>query len=839
MSFPFIKQNVRSFLSSENSERELNSSSSSELSTIRCFYECVNQNMSSAQCIQHIKDTIGENLDGHEIPNLQIKVSPPRTPKAISETYWMIGIPVNLYGETHCNINGGNIIYPWDWEISEGISVSIPPVSCIGLDAIACCNKVMLEVGAQVPLVDKNGNCLSCWVHQEPLEPVISSGTGSLAYLEYSSTDGIDCQSMELTPAEVQSVDDEVETQLVNVRNAIDDILIQDPVNCGDFIRLHRDLLFYGRAFPSAMSKISGLLCGICKSESETYTLTTKMIRTLIWIKIRLTGELKSDENCIIIYTDHQDRVMEPPKIGGSRHELDWDRDDPDCEEPPSNPNNPAMAPVQPPNPSGGSCPLPKVESAPGSGVCICPLPYDEDDMGGCNACVDTIGNPSNGCLPSGAGCVAPKIESPAGSGVCVCPPGYTHVYGTCQPDGSNDCIAPKVADRLGNCVCPNGSYQGENDICYVDCTIEDVIEKFGTDGPCGTPYTDCLKEACGDYWSDECKKLLEGDSSVKGSASAWAECLQTDIYTGSDGPPGMTGVSGKSKTTSQASAKSATKSISSGSINAPILSVKTTTFSGKTATTSAKTATTKSMTSSTKSKTQSAGRRRRVVRHLTGTTTAKFGDAKSKDTKATKVSSKASIPTAKSTKTGSMTTATSTKTASMATATSTKTESMATATSTKTASMPTAPSTKTASMPTAPSTKSAPAHLPAPTPIGLPGPPSDCALQCEDIGRKPLVAGPDGSYPLPSSSAKSGSSTKSTGGTTAKSMESTTATSMGGNTAKSMEGTTAKSMGGSSAKSKADSSAKSMVGTSAESVSVYIDEYAEEGTKKSMRGSS
>jgi hypothetical protein len=305
---------------------------------------------------------------------------------------------------------------------------------------------------AGIPLVDKNGNCLSCWVHQEPLEPVISAGTNSLAYLEHASPDGVTCAVSELDPPTVQSVDDGVETQVVKVREGIDKILNQNPVNCGDFIQLHRDLLLYGRAFPAAMSKISGLLCGICDNPSDIYVLTPEMMWTLNWIKVKLTGEINSDENCIIIYTDHQDLVMEPPKIGGSRGILDWDRDDPDCENPPTSVDNPAMAPVMPPNPSGGSCPLPKVEEPAGSGNCICPMPYTDDAFGGCNACADSSADLSNGCMPNPSPCPDNMVESVDG---CVCASGFIDVNGVCEPNESNDCIAPKVADASGTCVCP------------------------------------------------------------------------------------------------------------------------------------------------------------------------------------------------------------------------------------------------------------------------------------------------------------------------------------------------------------------------------------------------
>ena len=603
-----------------------------DLSTVRCFYECVNQGMTSQECVDYIKDTIGANLEGHEIPNLQIKVSPPRSPKAISETYWMIGIPVNLYGEVHCNINSGTIIYPWDWEVNDGVSVGIPDVNCLGLDANTCCDKVLKDVGAVVPLVDKNGNCLSCWVHQEPLEPIISSATGKLAYLEYSALTGNDCAAFEVDPPAVRSVDDGVEAQVSEVRNAIDDIVSQSFVDCGDFIQLHRNLLLYGRAFPSAMSKISGLLCGICGDSNDTYIPTSNMIWKLLWIKRKLTQEINSDENCIIIYTDHQDKVLEPPKIGGSRHELDWDRDDPDCDdhEPPTKPDTPAISPVTTPTSrecrapkirdpttglcicpspytddgSGGCnacedsslydpvdgciatvCEAPKVENPPGSGICKCESPYTEDGSGGCNACEDSsLYDPVDGCGPIGSTCLQPKTESPPGSGICICPlpyvqdstggcrsckdpnyifdsttlkcvcrTGFESVNGVCQPDVSTDCTPPKVSDGAGNCVCPPGS-QEVSGVCVVGCTVEDILEQFGTNGPCGNPYGDCLEKECGPYWSPDCMKLLKGTSMFQNSVSAWAKCMQIDQIPDPISP--STGA-GKSKSGSSSKYKS------------------------------------------------------------------------------------------------------------------------------------------------------------------------------------------------------------------------------------------------------------------------------------------
>lgn len=138
----------------------------------------------------------------------------------------------------------------------------------------------------------------------------------------------------------------------------------------------------------------------------------------------------------------------------------------------------------------------------------------------------------------------------PAGSGVCVCPPGFTHISGTCQPKRTNDCTARKVSDRLGKWACPYGSYPGEHDIFYVDCTIEVVIQKFGTDGLCGTPYTDCLlKEVCGVYGSDECRFFWKETVLYKKVPPLGQNVCRKTPKT-KQIPAGMTGIPGKIKTT-------------------------------------------------------------------------------------------------------------------------------------------------------------------------------------------------------------------------------------------------------------------------------------------------
>jgi hypothetical protein len=86
--------------------------------TVDTWNECVD--MPPAECESHILETMNGDLSNHAIPNLNIVVSPARTPVAIEKSYWEVGIPTTVTGEVDCNLNNGEIRFPRDWETLEG-----------------------------------------------------------------------------------------------------------------------------------------------------------------------------------------------------------------------------------------------------------------------------------------------------------------------------------------------------------------------------------------------------------------------------------------------------------------------------------------------------------------------------------------------------------------------------------------------------------------------------------------------------------------------------------------------------------------------------------------------
>jgi len=174
-------------------------------------------------------------------------------------------------------------------------------------------------------------------------------------------------------------------------------------------------------------------------------------------------------------------------------------------------------------------CTVIKMIYDPPSGTCVCEPPYDADGSDGCNACLDPLGDPTNGCKPTGSDCTPPK--EPDSSGDCVCPAGFIE-YGEGCADLAPPCKDPKVKDSKGDCVCPAGSMANEQGGCDAPCTIQDVIDQCGVDGQCGTDYTVCLASECEDDWCPECINLLDCKDPAHDNASAWAECFEKNCYT-------------------------------------------------------------------------------------------------------------------------------------------------------------------------------------------------------------------------------------------------------------------------------------------------------------------
>jgi hypothetical protein len=310
-----------------------------QLATVDCFQQCVSQQMTAASCERYIHRILGPDLSQHVVSNLKVVVSPPRPPSVRVNSYFMVNIPTNVQGQMKCDMFRGEVKYRDIWSTARG-DFAIAPVNCVGLIASACCDKFHATLATNnIPTTDVQGNCLTCWTHQEPLEPVITE-TGKLVYKHpHALSEGGECVVGEIARDTVRAIDAGVTSALENYNTEITGILGRGQASCAELGVLQRNLQVWARSKSNSMAKIANLLCGICEHRADVtmFTLTANTIFTLEYIQKFIVGEVNSDVSQIVIYTDHQGFVMDAPTLGGNREELGVDhvdRDEPECEDP-------------------------------------------------------------------------------------------------------------------------------------------------------------------------------------------------------------------------------------------------------------------------------------------------------------------------------------------------------------------------------------------------------------------------------------------------------------------------------------------------------------------------
>jgi hypothetical protein len=144
---------------------------------------------------------LGSDYSDHVIQDLEVRVHRPRDADVLSDSYFQVGIPVNMYGEMKCDLNDGRIVYPFEWKTLAG-DFALPNTDCKGLMVGPCCDLLKNEMtSAGIPLVDIYDYRVSCWVHQEPVEPIISETTGLPAYISYRMSSTDDCEEFEVSVA--------------------------------------------------------------------------------------------------------------------------------------------------------------------------------------------------------------------------------------------------------------------------------------------------------------------------------------------------------------------------------------------------------------------------------------------------------------------------------------------------------------------------------------------------------------------------------------------------------------------------------------------------------------
>jgi hypothetical protein len=487
-----------------------------------CFSACVTQQMGEQECIEYIHKILGEDLSGSVIPNLQIVVSKPRPDAVKAESYYYIDIPTNVEGDVHCGLNGGLVEYPLSWETSEGI-FSIPATNCLGLHAVECCDAVMANVESQgIARTDVNGNCLSCWVHQEAMKPVPTL-TGEIEYENYEVA-GDQCVTTQLTSDEVALTDEGIQAEMASLNRTIHEY-IASGATCVQLAQLQRDLMMYGRLEYHAMGQIGIMLCEYCGDGP----LPIRFINRLKRIMVVLTGN-PSNVNQLVIFLDHEGLVMEPPKIGGNFVDLDVDRlDDCDGDEPPLEEEVPPML-------FGDGTPIPE-----GVGVCDATAMSEQSEAGeSCYSCRTCLLEECDWNVPAQEICYKMFTGEMTGTAdewlACLESNGVTAVHADITTSNGFDNWCDCAVKCEKRCLKDDLSYL--KDPRKKECTATDMSKRSEENEHCHDCRI-CLQNECqdtGDWFNSLsrtdgsrhwCYFLLKGTRN--GTPDQWLACLESD----------------------------------------------------------------------------------------------------------------------------------------------------------------------------------------------------------------------------------------------------------------------------------------------------------------------
>jgi len=231
------------------------------------------------------------------------------------QKYWMVRIPSNINGEVDCNIKGGVVGNPFVWETEEG-DFDLPQVECAGLGTSMCCTKFLDAVRNEgIPLTDRDGACLSCFVSLDPLTEVIWFGgdddlDGTIKYHDHEwNIDTKTCQEVKMTRQDLDIKDKTLQIMWENRNTLLEEFIESSETRCKSLKSLHEDFLFLGRGFPNAMPIISTLLCGICEDEQDgenTIEISDKLVLDLRRIQKYMSGAPRFAEASIIMFSDNE-----------------------------------------------------------------------------------------------------------------------------------------------------------------------------------------------------------------------------------------------------------------------------------------------------------------------------------------------------------------------------------------------------------------------------------------------------------------------------------------------------------------------------------------------------
>jgi hypothetical protein len=284
----------------------------------RSFEYCLDEDLTPEECKAYIESEIGAAGE-HEVgANVPVKIHSPRSPKVFKDTYWMMEVPVDLYGMMACDLNDGHANYPFLW-VAESSERQVEDVDCRGSRAGECCMAIRSQgQNDQTNGYDVNGNCLACFVHQEPLVPVWNPESGETEYQEYALGNIAfgQCEQVKLTAEQVSEQDELfIQRNMAAALQALDTLALGDPT-CGEEFEDLLEVLYDAAARIHPLSELVGQLsCQFCYGNNDlefddpVFADLVSQIKALLQQQDDLPSSTEQSKS-IIIYTSQEGDIV-------------------------------------------------------------------------------------------------------------------------------------------------------------------------------------------------------------------------------------------------------------------------------------------------------------------------------------------------------------------------------------------------------------------------------------------------------------------------------------------------------------------------------------------------
>jgi hypothetical protein len=268
-------------------------------------------------------------LGFHPFRFLRPEVFVPRDEEDYNNTYYKVGISVNMLDEVTGDKNKGAVCYTLPWNSTSTGSLDLGCWDCSAMRGDDCCSMIM----ASVPDADTNGNHLECFIYQDPATPdvdqieTVQARRGYIAkeapyYIMKHNVEFDVYVKLDVNATRIDEFRLNSRIRLIVNQRALEQIVADKRVSREDLARLTRELSLHTSPIMSAQNLISELDHFLEGNEQDQFlhvagiSYIYSVMATLIHLIdsfLLNRGQFFTPLNVLVT---SQDVVIVPPKLG-------------------------------------------------------------------------------------------------------------------------------------------------------------------------------------------------------------------------------------------------------------------------------------------------------------------------------------------------------------------------------------------------------------------------------------------------------------------------------------------------------------------------------------------